>query len=575
MKRLVYLLVLSSLLLSCSLEQKNKNTFSITFTDSLSKEAQDGRLLLLLAKDDKTEPRFQISDGLTTQLVFGVDVAGMKPGDEIIIDENAFGFPIRNVNDLPAGEYVVQALINRYETFNLKTGHTVKLPPDQGEGQQWNRKPGNFYSKPVKIKLDNKKTQHLTVTLDQIIPPVEEPKDTKYIKHIKIQSKLLTEFWGRPMFLGAHVLLPEGFDEHPESRYPLMVFHGHFPDDFGGFSETPPPADMDTTDYSARFGIYGYRKFQAQESYNFYQQWTSKNFPRFLIIEIQHANPYYDDSYAVNSATLGPYGDAIMQELIPEIEKQFRGIGEGWARFTYGGSTGGWEALAVQMFYPDEFNGCFAACPDPVDFRAYCLVDIYKDKNAYWYESDFKKVAIPSHRNYLGQIQSTMQESNYYELALGTKSRSGQQWDIWEAVYSPQGSDGYPKRIFDKESGAIDKEVAAYWKEHYDLRHILERDWATLGPKLQGKINIYCGDMDNYYLNNAVYLMEDFLKKTNNPFYGGEVAYGDRAEHCWNGDAVNPNYVSRLRYNSMYLPKILNRIQESAPKGADTKSWKY
>ncbi|GCC50749.1 hypothetical protein SanaruYs_09670 [Chryseotalea sanaruensis] len=567
--------MLSTLLLNCNLEQKNKNTFSITFTDSLSKDVQDGRLLLLLAKDDKTEPRFQISDGLTTQLVFGIDVEGMKPGDEIIIDEKAFGFPIRNINDLPTGDYVVQALINRYETFNLKTGHTVKLPPDQGEGQQWNRKPGNFYSKPVKVSLDNTKTQHTTITLDQIIPAVEEPKDSKYIKHIKIQSKLLTEFWGRPMFLGAHVLLPEGFDEHPESRYPLMVFHGHFPDDFGGFSETPPPADMDTTDYSARFGIYGYRKFQAQESYNFYKQWTSKNFPRFLIIEIQHANPYYDDSYSVNSANLGPYGDAIMQELIPEIEKQFRGIGEGWARFTYGGSTGGWEALAVQMFYPDEFNGCFAACPDPIDFRAYCLVDIYKDKNAYWYESDFKKVPISSHRNYLGQIQSTMQESNYYELALGTKSRSGQQWDIWEAVYSPQGEDGYPKRIFDKESGEINKEVAAYWKEHYDLRHILERDWSTLGPKLQGKIHIYCGDMDNYYLNNAVYLMEDFLKKTNNPFYAGEVAYGDRAEHCWNGDAVNPNYVSRLRYNSMYLPKILKRIQESAPKGADTKSWRY
>jgi hypothetical protein len=575
MKRLVYLFVISSLLINCTLEQKNKNTFSITFTDSLSKEVQDGRLLLLLAKDDKTEPRFQIGDGLSTQLVFGVDVEGMKPGDEIVIDENAFGFPIRSLNDIPAGDYVVQALINRYETFNLKTGHSVKLPPDQGEGQQWNRKPGNFYSKPFKITLDPAKKQNVSITLGLVIPPVEEPKDTKYIKHIKIQSKRLTEFWGRPMYLGAHVLLPEGFDEHPEARYPLMVFHGHFPDDFGGFSETPPPTDMDTTDYSERFGIYGYKKFQAQESYNFYKQWTSKNFPRFLIIEIQHANPYYDDSYAVNSANLGPYGDAIMEELIPEIEKQFRGIGEGWARFTYGGSTGGWEALAVQMFYPDAFNGCFAACPDPVDFRAYCLVDIYKDKNAYWYESDFKKVPIPSHRNYLGQIQSTMQESNHYELALGTKSRSGQQWDIWEAVYSPQGEDGYPKRIFDKETGDIDKEVAAYWKEHYDLRHILERDWATLGPKLKGKIHIYCGDMDNYYLNNAVYLMEDFLKKTNNPFYGGEVAYGDRAEHCWNGDAVNPNYVSRLRYNSMYLPKILKRIEESAPKGADTKSWRY
>lgn len=574
MKRVLSLILAAIVFSQCSAPDTSPQ-FSITFTKEMSEDAQDGRLLVLLSTNDKAEPRFQVNDGLTTQLIFGIDVEGMKPGDEIIVDKKAFGFPIQSVKDIPPGNYYVQALINRYETFTLKTGHTVKLPPDQGEGQQWNRKPGNFYSKPVKITFDAQKAETIQLVMDQTIAPVEEPADTKYIKHIKIQSKLLTEFWGKPMFLGAHVLLPEGFDEHTEARYPLMVFHGHFPSDFGGFSETPPPANMDTTDYSARFGIYGYKKFQAQESYNFYKQWTSATFPRFLIIEIQHANPYYDDSYAVNSANIGPYGDAIMQELIPEIEKQFRGIGEGWARFTYGGSTGGWEALAVQMFYPDEFNGCFAACPDPVDFRAYCLVDIYKDKNAYWYESDFKKVAIPSHRNYLGQLQSTMQESNYYELALGTKSRSGQQWDIWEAVYSPQGDDGYPKRIFDKETGEIDKEVAAYWKENFDLRHILERDWATLGPKLQGKLHIYCGDMDNYYLNNAVYLMEDFLKKTNNPFYAGEVAYGDRAEHCWNGDTVNPNYVSRLRYNSMYLPKILKRIEESAPKGADKKSWRY
>jgi hypothetical protein len=377
------------------------------------------------------------------------------------------------------------------------------------------------------------------------------------------------------MYLGAHVLVPEGFNDHPEARYPLMIFHGHFPTDFGGFRTEPPDPNLDTTDYSARFGIYGYNKIQQQEAYNSYKQWTSRNFPRFLAIEIQHANPYYDDSYAVNSANLGPYGDAIMHELIPEIEKQFRGIGEGWARFTYGGSTGGWEALAVQMFYPDDINGCFAACPDPIDFRAYCLVDIYKDKNAYYYDSEFKKMPRPSHRNYLGHIQSTMEHSNHYELALGTRSRSGQQWDIWEAVYSPQGEDGYPKRIFDKVTGEIDKSVAEYWKENYDLRYILERDWATLGPKLKGKIHIYCGDMDNYYLNNAVYLMESFLKKAKNPFYDGEVDYGDRAEHCWNGDHVNPNYISRLRYNTMYLPKILNRIAESAPKGADTKSWRY
>lgn len=556
-------------------EKSGRHVFVVTFTKEMSDQPLDGRLLLLLANNDKSEPRFQIGDGLKTQLVYGTDVNGWIPGEKMAVDETAFGFPVRHLRDIPPGDYYVQALINRYETFNLANGKTVKLPPDQGEGQQWHSKPGNLYSKPVKITITSDDVNRVELVMDQKIPPIAETADTKYIKHIRIQSKLLSDFWGRPMFLGAHVLVPEGFDEHPNASYPLMVFHGHFPSDFGGFSTEPPPADMDTTDYSERFSIYGYNKFQKQEAYNFYKQWISPKFPRFLAIEIQHANPYYDDSYAVNSANLGPYGDAIMKELIPEIEKQFRGIGQGWARFTYGGSTGGWEALAVQMFYPDDFNGCFAACPDPIDFRAYSLVDIYKQKNAYWYESDFKKLPVPSHRNYLGQVQSTVQESNYYELAIGTHSRSGGQWDIWEAVYSPQGDDGYPKRIFDKETGAIDPEVANYWKENYDLRHILQRDWATLGPKLKGKINIYCGDMDNYYLNNAVYLMEDFLKKTNNPFYGGEVDYGDRAEHCWNGDQENPNYVSRLRYNTMYLPKILKRISESAPPGADTKSWKY
>lgn len=549
--------------------------FAISFTKAMSAQAQDGHLILILAKSEKSEPRFLVTEGLKAQPVFGIDVNGMAPGQEVIIDEKSMGFPFASVNDLPDGDYFVQAVINRYETFKLKTGHTVKLPPDMGEGQQWNRKPGNFYSKPVKVSLKRTKPSLTKVVMDQVIPPVEEPKDTKYIRHVKIQSQLLSEFYGKPMFLGAHVLLPEGFDEHQDARYPLMIFHGHFPSDFGGFSPEPPPANMDTTDYSERFRIYGYNKIEAQEAHNFYKQWISKDFPRFLIIEIQHANPYYDDSYAVNSANVGPYGDAIMKELVPEIEKQFRGIGQGWARFTYGGSTGGWEALAVQMFYPDDFNGCFAACPDPIDFRAYTLVDIYKQKNAYYYDADFKKLAIPSLRNYLGQITSTVEQGNHLEYVLGTHTRSGGQWDVWQAVYSPQGADGYPAPIFDKLTGEIDPKVAQYWKENYDLRYILERDWAKLGPKLQGKIHIYCGDMDNYYLNNAVYLMEDFLKKTKNPFYAGEVDYGDRAEHCWNGDHENPNQISRLRYNTMYLPRILKRISESAPPGADLKSWRY
>jgi Putative esterase len=413
-----------------------------------------------------------------------------------------------------------------------------------------------------------------TTTKSHFALPIAAPKDSKYIKHISIQSKLLTEFWGRPMYLGAHVLLPEGFDEHPTVKYPLAIFHGHFPDDFGGFRTTPPDAGL-IPDTNTRFHITGYNITQQQEAYNFYKQWTGPAFPRVLAIEIQHANPYYDDSYAVNSANLGPYGDAITYELIPAIEKQFRGIGEGWARFVYGGSTGGWEALAVQTFYPNEYNGCYAACPDPIDFHHYMTVDLYNHTNAYYAESDFKNTERPGHRNYLGHVNATVKEMNQRELAIGTRSRSGDQFDIWEAVYSPMDSDGYPKRIFNKHTGVIDSTVAAYWRENFDLAYILKRDWPKIGESLKGKIHIYVGDMDNFYLNNAVYTTEDMLKQLQNPSCNCEVDYGDRAEHCWNGDHSQPNYISRLRYHQMFITKWAKEIKQRAPKTANLKLWNY
>lgn len=548
--------------------------FGISFDESMSAEPLDGRVILILSPRDEPEPRLQVTSGLNAPLVFGIDVEGLAPGSEAVIDADVFGFPLESLARIPAGSYHVQALLHKYETFNLSNGKTVKLPMDRGEGQKWNRAPGNIYSTTERIEIDPNSTERISISLDQTIPPIEPPEDTEYIKHVRIQSDLLTEFWGRPMHLGAHVLLPEGFDEHPEAHYPLVIFHGHFPYDFGGFRTEPPDPNLEP-DYSSRFDVHGYNRIQQQEAHDFYQTWTGPDFPRMLIIEVQHPTPYYDDSYAVNSASQGPWGDAIMHELVPYIEEQFRGIGEGWARFTYGGSTGGWEALAVQVFYPDDFNGTFAACPDPIDFRAYTLINLYEDENAYYYESRFKLLERPGRRNWLGQVSVTVEDDNHLELALGSHGRSGQQWDIWQATYSPMGNDGYPKPIWDKRTGEIDHEVAEYWRENYDLRYIMQRDWRTLGPKLEGKIHIYCGDMDNYYLNNAVYLTEDFLESTTSPYYAGEVDYGDRAEHCWNGDQENPNHISRLRYNTMYVPKILARIEASAPEGADLTSWRY
>ena len=553
--------------------------FGISFPGSLSDEPLDGRILLLISTEgdpdrDEPEPRFQVRSGVDAIQVFGMDVEDLEPGEPAVIDAGVFGYPHDSLAELPAGDYWVQALLHKYETFHRADGHVVQLPMDRGEGQQWERAPGNLYSEPVRMTLESGSERRVEIVLGKEIPPIEPPEDTEWVKHIEIRSELLSDFWGRDVFLGAHVLLPAGFEEHPEARYPLMIFHGHFPDDFGGFRTEPPDPDLEC-EYSERFDVECYNRIVQQEAYDFYKTWSGPDFPRFLVIEIQHANPYYDDSYAVNSANLGPYGDAITHELIPYIESTFRGIGESWARFLYGGSTGGWEALAAQVFYPDDYNGCFAACPDPIDFRAYTLVNIYEDENAYYDEGVFHRVARPGHRDWLGRVDRTLEADNHLELVLGTRGRSGDQWDIWEAVYSPVAEDGYPKRLWDKRTGEIDPEVAEHWREHYDLRYILERDWAVLGPKLEGKIHIYVGDMDNYYLNNAVYRMEEFLESTENPHYGGEVDYGDRAEHCWNGDHENPNHISRLRYNTMYVPKILKRIEESAPEGADLTSWRY
>jgi hypothetical protein len=551
--------------------------FEVRYRAALAQGPLDGRLLVLLSTDAKAEPRFQVRDTNkpASGQVFGIDVEGWKPGETKVIDGTALGWPAESLAALPKGRYHVQALLHRYETFRRSDGHVVKLPMDRGEGQQWNRAPGNLLSKPREVDVDPGASAALAIELDQAIPEIKPPADTKYVKHIRIQSERLTKFWGRPMHLGAVVLLPHGFEEHEQARYPLAVFHGHFPYTFGDFREQPPDPNL-PCEYSDRFKLDCYNRIQQQLAHELYKDWTSPGFPRFLVAEIQHANPYYDDSYAVNSQNLGPYGDAIQYELVPEIEKRFRGIGQGWARFTYGGSTGGWEALAVQVLYPDEWNGAWASCPDPIDFRAYITTNIYEDENAYFTKGAFGSVERPGHRNYLGHVSATVRDMNIAELVLGTKGRSGGQFDIWEAVYAPVGADGYPKRIWDKQTGEIDPAVTAYMKENYDLGHILKRDWAKgLGKKLEGKIAIYCGDMDNYYLNNAVYLVEEFLKSTSDPPYRGEVAYGDRAEHCWNGDPTRPNAYSRLRYVQMHAPKMLRRIEKSAPPGADLTSWRY
>jgi hypothetical protein len=535
-----------------------------------------GHLVVVIAKNDKDEPRMQLSEDYLSAQGFGVDVEGQKAGEPIVVDTRTFGYPRRSLADLDAGDYFVQAVFNVYEEFHLASGKTVWLPPDKGEGQHWNLKPGNPYNKPVKIHFDPKAQATIKLTLDQVIPPIEgtdqDPvvmaaKDpgAHWLKYMRFRSEKLSKFWGRDVWLGAWILLPDGFDEHPDAKFPLVVYQDHYHAGFGPvpFVTTAP----DPKSPAAHRLANGHR---------FFQDWTAGRLPRVILIYVQNANPYYDDSYDVDSANVGPYGAAINEELIPAIEKKYRGIGQGWARATFGGSTGGWEALATQVFYPDFYNGTWAACPDPVDFHAYQNIDLYDDTNAFVRKGDFGEIPIAADRKPDGTIIAAAGGEFAYEYVLGTHGRSTEQWNIWQAVFSPAGEDGYPAQIIDPLTGDIDKRVLEYWHEHYDLTAIMKRDWPTLGPKLEGKLHLAVGDGDTYFLNNAVHLLQKELDSTRNPHSDATFQYGAGMPHCYTGGPAeytmqqnNADWAQRV------LPQMVEHMLATAPAGADTKSWRY
>ncbi len=544
----------------------------------------NGHLVLVIAKPgdrgvDGPEPRFQMEETYQSAQAFGVDAVDLAPGQAIVVDDATVGYPLPNLRALPAGDYVVQAVFNRYEPFHMASGKTLMLPPDKGEGQHWERKPGNAYNAPVMLHLDPASHQPLKLTLDRTIPAIEgtdldpaviatkDPGAAKYLKWIRFRSEQLSRFWGRDMFLGAWVLLPAGFEEHPAARYPLVVYQDHYratigPDDFR--STAPAP------------GLEGRELARAKRAHQFFEDWTGGRLPRVILLYVQNANPFYDDSYVVDSANVGPYGAAINEELIPEIERRFRGIGQGWARATFGGSTGGWEALATQVLYPDQYNGTWAACPDPVDFHAYQNINLYNDTNAFVRRGDFGEVPIAADRRPDGSVIANTGPEYRYEYVLGTHGRSTEQWNIWQAVFSPVGPDGYPAEVIDPLTGAIHKDVVGYWRDHWDLTAVLERDWATLGPKLEGKIHVQVGDGDTYFLNNAVHLLQQSLEKTRSPHSDAQFQYGPGEPHCYTGGP--PEYTmqqNNAQWIERVLPQMTRHMIDTAPPAADTRSWVY
>ena len=529
--------------------------FEISYPNTMGPGPITGRVFVILTKSNQREPRFQAGSYGGSVPFFGVDVAALKPGENAVIDTSTLGFPSASLSALPAGDYYVQALLNVYTQVHRKDGHTIWVHMDQWEGQQWNRSAGNLISDIQSVHLDPAAGFDIKLSLMKKLPPVDPPPDTDWVKRVKIQSKMLSEFWGHPIYIGATLLLPKEYDRNPGMKYPAIYIQGHF--GLGapfGFSVQAGPPETEAQ-RQARLSRNG-----REPGSEFYQSWISDDFPRMIAITFQHPTPYYDDSYAVNSANNGPYGDALLQELIPYLEEKFRIIPRPYARVLTGGSTGGWEAFALQVIHPTFFNGTWVFYPDPVDFRRYQMSNIYLDDNAFEVKSgDWAKLERPLSRTPDGQVTLTMREMSRLEEVLGSKTRSGQQLAAWVAAYGPVGSDGYPKPPWDNLTGKIDKEVAAYMRDQgFDLRYNLETNWSRIGMDLAGKMHVYVGDMDNYYLNLAVYLLEDFLKAAKNPVAQATFEYGRPMKgHGWqpmsNADLV------RMMYD---------RIKKTAPAGA-------
>lgn len=505
----------------------------ISLAPSVAPRPVTGRVFFFLSRTNTPEPRFQGGSYGGSVPLFGLDVSALEAGQPAVIDAGVLGFPLRSLRDIPAGDYYVQGLLNVYTQFKRADGHTIWAHMDQWEGQQFNRSPGNLVSDVQRVHFDPASATPIRLTLTRALPPVPVPADTRWVKRIKIQSTLLSAFWGHPMYIGATVLLPKGFDENPAARYPAVYIQGHFGlgAPFGFTTDSAPPETPEAraarTSRSAR-----------EPGPEFSQAWMSDGFPRMVAVTFQHPTPYYDDSYAVNSANNGPYADALLTELIPLLEKNYRLIAQPHARVLTGGSTGGWESIALQIQHPDFFGGTWTLYPDPVDFRHYQLTNLYEDSSAFVPNSSSNAWMVPERfmsRTPEGQPLVTMRQLSQLEAVLGSHERSGQQMNAWDAAYGPVGPDGYPRPAWDKLTGHINKDVALYMRDHhFDLSYYLQQNWSTIGPKLVGKIHVYVGDMDNYYLNLAVYQMEAFLKGTTNPRAEAVFEYGRPMKpHGW------------------------------------------
>ncbi len=440
-----------------------------------------GRLILHLTKKTGKEPR----NG--SEITIGKTTLNWNPDKPLVI----------NINDKDVKSVGLEKLSsNSSDRYYCQVVYKQNI----NDGQE--NVPGNLYSKVDSTILSP--NIKINLNLDRLIPPFEIINH-KFVKSVVIKSKFLSDFSGRDRYLKAAVLLPSGYFDHPDKVYPICY-------------RAP---GLNGRAYYIRDFIVDHR---------FSDWWFTDQAPQIIYVLLDSQGPY-GDTYQVDSANNGPCGKALTEELIPEIERQVRVDTISPRRFLVGYSTGGWVALGLQIFYPDFFSGAWSYSPDPVDFEHYGLINIYQDETVFYNQFGYLQ---PGSRTIYDEPTYSMKDWIMSENVVSRSDNylvSGGQFGAYNAVFGPRGKDGLPSRMFDPVTGKIDHTIAAQW-EKYDLKKILEKNWSSLGPKLQGKLWIWTGDMDGLYSNVATRFLKMFLDKTENPKSDAQINFTPMAGHC-------------------------------------------
>jgi S-formylglutathione hydrolase FrmB len=466
----------------------------ITISLPNAESTYSGRLFVVFTKDTQADPRLSIGDEVAppnASPFFAVDVNNWS-GEAIEFEPSA-GFPLQSISQLAQGEWQVQALLDQ---------NTVLSDLDS---------PGNYYSLPQTLQISSNSSS-LNFSLSESVEDEVLPKDTALLKYVRIRSDLLSEFYGEDIYLRASVLLPPNHVEGSSERYPVLY---------------------QVAGLNGRFT----RSQRLLNDTEFMDYWQDASTPPAVIVFLDGESPY-GDSYQMNSAVSGPYANANFFELFPYLAERFPIDDVPTSRFVTGCSTGGWVSMALQILYPDYFNGAYSLSPDSPSFRAFQLVNLYEDDNAFLSPSG---MARPSARSTNGDPRFSIADEVRMESAMasgGSYVTSGKQWGAWNAVYGQPDDQGNPIPIWNQQTGEINPAVVASWRP-WDLDFYIKENWPRIGSDLTGKLQFWMGDMDNYYLSNGLRFLEETLNVMEAPASNTQFNWLPNHGHCGFGTQVH------------------------------------